>query len=413
MALLQQNMLKTQLQSARNSLLFMETEHAKTLKGLHSEIQHLQKKCSELTFDLAMKDAVSGAISASSGGDLQRELKRLEEEAVIAAQEKVCLLRQIENQDRKIMEMEKQSDFNNKQFINEIKSKKFHISNLMSELESRATTIQYLTTQLHQTRAKLHSIQHPHAHKTRSTVSREGTPSSYHSPAPPSSKKSPSHMRKSYMKSQSLTQQPPHSMSPAPPSCPKSPTQRRKSRTRKSSGKQSRTSTPAVLQSIPPSRRGCTSAPPRSPYIDGYLPTTHSYDDELLHHNDILHVGRKSSIDTSPYLPSTSASVSPSDLLDAETWGRQVLPRIPPAVLPPIQSHHREAELIDEEDQHSSILDTLSSVRYVPNTAPSSSGTTSAAGTEEHLAVSHAPVTMTTSDHHKTMATSGSGRHLL
>ena len=46
MALLQQNMLKTQLQSARNSLLFMETEHAKTLKGLHSEIQHLQKKCS-------------------------------------------------------------------------------------------------------------------------------------------------------------------------------------------------------------------------------------------------------------------------------------------------------------------------------------------------------------------------------
>ena len=84
---------------------------------------------------------------------------------------------------------------------------------------------------------------------------------------------------------------------------------------------QSRTSTPQ-LQSIPPLRRACTSAPPRSPFVDGYVATTHSYDDTLLHHNDILHhSGRTTSIDTSPYLPSTS-SVSPD--LDAETWGRQV-----------------------------------------------------------------------------------------
>ena len=38
--------LQTQLQSARKSLLFMETQHATTLKGLHAEIQYLQKKCS-------------------------------------------------------------------------------------------------------------------------------------------------------------------------------------------------------------------------------------------------------------------------------------------------------------------------------------------------------------------------------
>ena len=37
--------LKSQLQSARKALLFMETEHAKTLHGLHDEIKSLQKRC--------------------------------------------------------------------------------------------------------------------------------------------------------------------------------------------------------------------------------------------------------------------------------------------------------------------------------------------------------------------------------
>ena len=40
--------------SLQSSILFMQEEHAKTLKALHSEIQHLQKKCSELTFSVAM-----------------------------------------------------------------------------------------------------------------------------------------------------------------------------------------------------------------------------------------------------------------------------------------------------------------------------------------------------------------------
>ena len=37
--------IKSQLQSARKNILFMETEHAKTLHGLHNEIKSLQSKC--------------------------------------------------------------------------------------------------------------------------------------------------------------------------------------------------------------------------------------------------------------------------------------------------------------------------------------------------------------------------------
>lgn len=44
--------LKSQLQSARKNILFMETEHAKTLHGLHNEIKSLQSKCNGKFFDV-------------------------------------------------------------------------------------------------------------------------------------------------------------------------------------------------------------------------------------------------------------------------------------------------------------------------------------------------------------------------
>ena len=45
-----------QLRNAQSSILFMQQEHAQTLQGLHGELQKLQKKCGELTFELAMKE---------------------------------------------------------------------------------------------------------------------------------------------------------------------------------------------------------------------------------------------------------------------------------------------------------------------------------------------------------------------
>ena len=34
-----------QLQNAQHSILFLQKEHAKTIEGLHGEIQTLQRKC--------------------------------------------------------------------------------------------------------------------------------------------------------------------------------------------------------------------------------------------------------------------------------------------------------------------------------------------------------------------------------
>lgn len=37
--------LENQLQSAQNNLLFLQQDHANTLKGLHAEIRRLQQQC--------------------------------------------------------------------------------------------------------------------------------------------------------------------------------------------------------------------------------------------------------------------------------------------------------------------------------------------------------------------------------
>ena len=34
-----------QLQNAQHSVLFLQNEHAKTIKGLHEEIKNLQQRC--------------------------------------------------------------------------------------------------------------------------------------------------------------------------------------------------------------------------------------------------------------------------------------------------------------------------------------------------------------------------------
>ncbi|OXB64086.1 hypothetical protein ASZ78_002016 [Callipepla squamata] len=117
--------LENQLHSAQKNLLFLQREHASTLKGLHAEIRRLQQHCTDLTYELTVKS----------------------------------------------------SD------LSELKMKSHKLNMLSSELEQRASTIAYLTAQLHATKKKLMS----------SSGTSEGTPSgspvlSSYKPAPPKDK---------------------------------------------------------------------------------------------------------------------------------------------------------------------------------------------------------------------------------
>ncbi|CAD5120918.1 DgyrCDS9473 [Dimorphilus gyrociliatus] len=58
--------------NSQQRVLFLQTQHAETLKELHSEITKLQKRCSELTFELAMKST-----STSQEDSLSVEVSQL------------------------------------------------------------------------------------------------------------------------------------------------------------------------------------------------------------------------------------------------------------------------------------------------------------------------------------------------
>nr|CAB3228772.1 coiled-coil domain-containing protein 92-like [Phallusia mammillata] len=146
--------LQMQLQSARKSILFMETQHASTLKGLHKEIQHLQKKCSELTFDLAMKSADNSEAKVDHD-----KVSHLETEVADLLQEKISLMQEIEMRDRQLVELEEHAKEQERKYLNEIKTKKHKIAAVINELDARATTIAYLSTQLHQANSKLNKLQ--------------------------------------------------------------------------------------------------------------------------------------------------------------------------------------------------------------------------------------------------------------
>lgn len=185
--------LKSQLQSARKALLFMETEHAKTLHGLHDEIKSLQKRCNELTFQIVVKE------DEAYSNEVKTKIESLEIHATNSAHEKVLLIQQLEEKDRKILDLELKFKTQDITYTNEIKAKTNQVTTLASELDLRANTIAYLTTQLHQAHSKIQVMQkkkqeHKEAAKSSTSSSCDSTekPGSSHrhnrlTPTPPTS----------------------------------------------------------------------------------------------------------------------------------------------------------------------------------------------------------------------------------
>jgi len=178
--------LKSQLQSARKNILFMETEHAKTLHGLHNEIKSLQSKCNDLTLKLVLKEDESVI-------DYKKQIKQLQTESARSADEKVSYIQNIEEKDKRILELEgkvKSLDFIHQK---DLKAKMHQVTTLASELDIRATTIAYLSTQLHHAHSKLHRLSNDPAKKLSPS---KKSPKLL--PTPPSGEKRPSHSSRRY-----------------------------------------------------------------------------------------------------------------------------------------------------------------------------------------------------------------------
>ncbi|XP_078523751.1 coiled-coil domain-containing protein 92 [Lissotriton helveticus] len=175
--------LENRLHSAQKNLLFLQQEHANTLKGLHTEIRRLQQHCTDLTYELTLKNSDSTGSGYLRSEELKRKCEDLEVQLRNKETENNELLQELEQKNAMILVLENTIKEREKKYLEELKIKSHKLNMLSSELEQRASTIAYLTSQLHATKKKLMS----------SSGTSDGTPSDTpvlpsYKPAPPKEK---------------------------------------------------------------------------------------------------------------------------------------------------------------------------------------------------------------------------------
>ncbi|XP_056390194.1 coiled-coil domain-containing protein 92 [Hyla sarda] len=147
--------LENQLVSAQKNLLFLQQEHANTLKGLHAEIRRLQQHCTDLTYELTLKTSEQTGDSFTRSDELRRKCEELEAQLKDKETENNELIKELEQKNAMIMVLENTIKEREKKYLEELKVKSHKLNMLSSELEQRASTIAYLTSQLHATKKKL------------------------------------------------------------------------------------------------------------------------------------------------------------------------------------------------------------------------------------------------------------------
>lgn len=147
--------LENQLHSAQKNLLFLQREHASTLKGLHAEIRRLQQHCTDLTYELTLKSFELTGDGSSRTTELKRRCEELEAQLKAKEEENRKLLQELEQKNAAIAVLENTVREREKKYLEELKVKSHKLSMLSGELEQRASTVAYLTSQLHAAKKKL------------------------------------------------------------------------------------------------------------------------------------------------------------------------------------------------------------------------------------------------------------------
>lgn len=131
------------------SILFMQQNHAATLKALHEEIQRLQKKCTDLTFQLTMN-----GISIEEAGDADSRLQEVYGELQASHKKESALEEQVAEKDERVQRLEQELRSQKKRHLDEMRNCSQTISSLKAEVEAKSNNIAFLTTELHRLKVK-------------------------------------------------------------------------------------------------------------------------------------------------------------------------------------------------------------------------------------------------------------------
>lgn len=166
------------------SILFMQQQHAATLKALHEEIQTLQKKCSDLTFELNM-----AGLDVNDGvpPEVTEHIKHLEKMMDAQRETQHELEVELEKKDRLIKENDYTYKRQKMKHIEEIRAKNRDLEQLRAELDATANSSAYYQNELLKIKkAKFH----PMPNQELSDTHKDKDSSVNHAPVPPKESRS-------------------------------------------------------------------------------------------------------------------------------------------------------------------------------------------------------------------------------
>jgi len=142
------------LSREQSSIAFMQQEHATILKALHDEIAALQKRCTDLTFQLTMS-----GLSIDEPGSIDMQMQEVQQELESSRTKIHALEKTLTERDKKIERLEAEARTQRKRWLDESRAQGQTTNSLRAELEAKANNIAYLTSEMHKLKQRLKSEQ--------------------------------------------------------------------------------------------------------------------------------------------------------------------------------------------------------------------------------------------------------------
>ncbi|XP_072909416.1 coiled-coil domain-containing 92B [Hemitrygon akajei] len=144
--------LERQLQSVQRNIAFLKGEHMDLLHGLHMEILHLQKRCSELTYELTSKSSKKG-----QSDECEPRLDCVPIEARLREKElqNAVLRRELRRKEALISALEESMRRRERLFLEELKRRSHRMAVLNVELQKQSEAAAQLSLQLQSMRQRL------------------------------------------------------------------------------------------------------------------------------------------------------------------------------------------------------------------------------------------------------------------
>ncbi|XP_075415349.1 coiled-coil domain-containing 92B [Tenrec ecaudatus] len=146
--------LEHQIQSVQRHISFLKKEQMALLRDLHLEILRLQKRCSELTHDLEMREAQSHQQEAASQ-ELESKCRALESQLAERAAANAELRREVAQREVLVSALRGSLRAEERRFLEELRRRSHRATVLGAELQKHTEAAAYLSCQLHAARQRL------------------------------------------------------------------------------------------------------------------------------------------------------------------------------------------------------------------------------------------------------------------